>query len=166
MSDQHIACSVLPEPHFHSLFSIYLEILKVHLKGETMEGVDLTDLARRTNNFSGSDLKNLAVSAALASLKDIIPDMWNSKKTLKKENAKTSSDENKEGDDDTKAKEEEEEDDDDSDSDSDDDEPAIAPPYPPPHPLQSRVRTSVRDKFSRHGLCAEIAQLGSTVLSG
>lgn len=105
------------------LSSFYLEILKVHLKGETMEGIDLTDLARRTNNFSGSDLKNLAVSAALASLKDIIPDMWNSKKTLKAK-GKDSTNDAKEDDE----KKEDAEDDEDSDSDSDDDDtPEIAP---------------------------------------
>src|ERR1700733_12852576 len=39
-----------------------------------MEGIDLAELARRANNYSGSDLKSLAGSAALASLKDIVPD--------------------------------------------------------------------------------------------
>lgn len=38
-----------------------------------MEGIDLAELARRANNYSGSDLKSLAVCAALASLKDIVP---------------------------------------------------------------------------------------------
>jgi len=103
----------------------------VHLKGENMEGIDLTDLARRTNNFSGSDLKNLAVCAALASLKDVIPDMWNAKKSLKKAEEK-GEDEGKDNDDkeetETKAQasanEDEEED---EDSDDDEDTPDVAP---------------------------------------
>jgi len=83
-----------------------------------MEGIDLTDLARRTNNFSGSDLKNLAVCAALASLKDVIPDMWNSRKTLMKGKEIVDGDE---------AKEDEEleadaDDDEEEDEDSDDEE--------------------------------------------
>lgn len=45
-----------------------------------MEGIDLSQLARRANNFSGSDLKNLAVYAALESVKDIIPDVCNMKR--------------------------------------------------------------------------------------
>lgn len=44
-----------------------LAILKIHLKNEQLDPtVDLADLARRTPFYSGSDLKNLAVSAALA----------------------------------------------------------------------------------------------------
>lgn len=47
------------------------EILKIHLKGEQLdESVDLEDLARRTPFYSGSDLKNVAVSAALACVKE------------------------------------------------------------------------------------------------
>jgi len=58
-----------------------IEILRVHLKGEILEDVDLAQIAQRSNNYSGSDLKNLAVSAALEALKDSIPEMWGSKKT-------------------------------------------------------------------------------------
>lgn len=44
-----------------------LAILKIHLKNESLDPtVDLAELARRTPFYSGSDLKNLAVSAALA----------------------------------------------------------------------------------------------------
>lgn len=62
-----------------------------------MEGVDLSDLARRTNNFSGSDLKNLVVSAALTSLKEIIPYTWNVPKVVKTEADKANSDQENEG---------------------------------------------------------------------
>jgi len=47
------------------------EILKIHLQGEQLdESVDLEDLAHRTPFYSGSDLKNVAVSAALACVKE------------------------------------------------------------------------------------------------
>lgn len=47
------------------------EILKIHLKGEQLDdAVDLEDLAKRTPFYSGSDLKNVAVSAALACVKE------------------------------------------------------------------------------------------------
>ncbi|KAF2708349.1 AAA-domain-containing protein [Pleomassaria siparia CBS 279.74] len=47
------------------------EILKIHLKGEQLdESVDLEDLSKRTPLYSGSDLKNVAVSAALACVKE------------------------------------------------------------------------------------------------
>jgi SpoVK/Ycf46/Vps4 family AAA+-type ATPase len=47
------------------------EILRIHLKGEQLdESVDLADLAKRTPFYSGSDLKNVAVSAALACVKE------------------------------------------------------------------------------------------------
>lgn len=43
-----------------------LEILKIHLRNETLaENVNLADLAKKTPFYSGSDLKNLAVAAAL-----------------------------------------------------------------------------------------------------
>lgn len=83
-----------------------------------MEDIDITDLARRTHNFSGSDLKNLAVSAALESLKESIPDMWNARKTSEKESAQASSDKSEGHTEDAGA---------DDDSDSDDNELASAP---------------------------------------
>ena len=44
-----------------------LAILKIHLKNEQLDpSINLAELARRTPFYSGSDLKNLAVSAALA----------------------------------------------------------------------------------------------------
>jgi SpoVK/Ycf46/Vps4 family AAA+-type ATPase len=47
------------------------EILRIHLKGEQLDAaVDLDDLAKRTPFYSGSDLKNVAVSAALACVKE------------------------------------------------------------------------------------------------
>lgn len=48
-----------------------LSILKIHLKEEVLdESVDLADIARRTPLYSGSDLKNLSVSAALACVRE------------------------------------------------------------------------------------------------
>lgn len=47
------------------------EILRIHLAGEQLDdSVDLEDLAKRTPFYSGSDLKNVAVSAALACVKE------------------------------------------------------------------------------------------------
>ncbi|PVI07120.1 AAA-domain-containing protein [Periconia macrospinosa] len=47
------------------------EILRIHLRGEQLDGsVDLAGLARQTPFYSGSDLKNVAVSAALACVKE------------------------------------------------------------------------------------------------
>lgn len=46
-------------------------ILKIHLKDETLdESVNLAELAHRTPLYSGSDLKNLCVSAALACVRE------------------------------------------------------------------------------------------------
>ncbi|OQO12985.1 hypothetical protein B0A48_02449 [Cryoendolithus antarcticus] len=46
-------------------------ILKIHLKGEQLaEDVDLTALAEKTPLYSGSDLKNLCVAAALTAVKE------------------------------------------------------------------------------------------------
>ena len=46
-------------------------ILGIHLKGEQLEdGVKLAELAERTPFYSGSDLKNLCVSAALACVRE------------------------------------------------------------------------------------------------
>ncbi|KAK1143499.1 hypothetical protein N8T08_006305 [Aspergillus melleus] len=48
-----------------------LSILKIHLKEETLDSsVDLAELARRTPLYSGSDLKNLSVAAALACVRE------------------------------------------------------------------------------------------------
>ncbi|KAF2829831.1 AAA-domain-containing protein [Ophiobolus disseminans] len=47
------------------------EILRIHLSGEQLDdAVKLEDLAKRTPFYSGSDLKNIAVSAALACVKE------------------------------------------------------------------------------------------------
>jgi SpoVK/Ycf46/Vps4 family AAA+-type ATPase len=46
-------------------------ILKIHLRGEQLDdSVDLAKIAKATPFYSGSDLKNLAVSAALACVKE------------------------------------------------------------------------------------------------
>ena len=48
-----------------------LAILKIHLKEEQLDpAVDLADLAKRTELYSGSDLKNLSVAAALACVRE------------------------------------------------------------------------------------------------
>ncbi|KAE8319288.1 hypothetical protein BDV41DRAFT_519494 [Aspergillus transmontanensis] len=48
-----------------------LAILKIHLKEESLDSsVDLAELARRTQLYSGSDLKNLSVAAALACVRE------------------------------------------------------------------------------------------------
>ncbi|KAJ1965227.1 hypothetical protein GGI12_000916 [Dipsacomyces acuminosporus] len=49
------------------------KILDIHLAGEELDSdVDLKALAERTESFSGSDLKNLCVAAALAALRERI----------------------------------------------------------------------------------------------
>ncbi|KAJ5467076.1 ATPaseAAA-typecore [Penicillium sp. IBT 31633x] len=46
-------------------------VLKIHLKEEQLDdSVDLAELARRTPLYSGSDLKNLSVAAALACVRE------------------------------------------------------------------------------------------------
>jgi ATPase family associated with various cellular activities (AAA)/AAA+ lid domain len=46
-------------------------ILKIHLKNEQLDpSVDLSDLAHRTPFYSGSDLKNVCVAAALSCVRD------------------------------------------------------------------------------------------------
>jgi SpoVK/Ycf46/Vps4 family AAA+-type ATPase len=48
-----------------------LAILKIHLKDEILDSsVDFAELARRTQLYSGSDLKNLSVAAALACVRE------------------------------------------------------------------------------------------------
>ncbi|KAG0275996.1 hypothetical protein BGZ95_008137 [Linnemannia exigua] len=49
------------------------KILNVYLGQETLDaGVDVKELAKKTALFSGSDLKNLCVSAALASVREVV----------------------------------------------------------------------------------------------
>lgn len=49
------------------------KILSVHLKGEILdESINLDEIAKRTMNYSGSDLKNVCVAAALARVKEAI----------------------------------------------------------------------------------------------
>ena len=48
-----------------------LEILRIHLKGEKLDdSVDLQALAKRTPFYSGSDLKNVCVAAALTAVEE------------------------------------------------------------------------------------------------
>ena len=47
------------------------QILKIHLKGESLaDDVDLSELARATPDYTGSDLKNLVYSAAITALRE------------------------------------------------------------------------------------------------
>ncbi|KAF3938748.1 Spastin [Dactylella cylindrospora] len=47
-------------------------ILEIHLRGEDVaEDVDICELARRTSDYTGADLKNLVYEAALAAVRDI-----------------------------------------------------------------------------------------------
>ena len=48
-----------------------LAILRIHLKTETLDkSVDLEDIAKRTPFYSGSDLKNICVAAALGAVEE------------------------------------------------------------------------------------------------
>ena len=50
-----------------------LLILQSHLTGECLDSdISLANLAKRTSSYSGSDLKNLCVSAALSRIKEAI----------------------------------------------------------------------------------------------
>lgn len=49
-----------------------LEILKIHTKNMPLKNVDLKDLARRTEGFSGADLEALAREAAMSALREDI----------------------------------------------------------------------------------------------
>ncbi|OCH91171.1 AAA-domain-containing protein [Obba rivulosa] len=56
------------------------EILKIMLRGEHLcPNVDVNQLARQTDNFSGSDLKHLCVSAALHAVKQRVDLPWRSR---------------------------------------------------------------------------------------
>ncbi|EIW85015.1 AAA-domain-containing protein [Coniophora puteana RWD-64-598 SS2] len=53
------------------------EILRILLRDETLDvGVDMNALAKRTESFSGSDLKHLCVSAALDAVKEDVTVPW------------------------------------------------------------------------------------------
>lgn len=55
------------------------EILKILLRDESLAGdIDVQSLAKKTESFSGSDLKHLCVSAALDSVKENVDLPWSS----------------------------------------------------------------------------------------
>lgn len=49
-----------------------LSILESHLKGEQLDNVDLKMIAKQTTSYSGSDLKNVCVSAAVTCVKNMV----------------------------------------------------------------------------------------------
>ncbi|KAF7363385.1 AAA domain-containing protein [Mycena sanguinolenta] len=58
------------------------EILKILLRDETLgPDVDIEDIGKKTENFSGSDLKHLCVSAALDAVKEHVVVPWSSTST-------------------------------------------------------------------------------------
>ncbi|KIY50937.1 AAA-domain-containing protein [Fistulina hepatica ATCC 64428] len=59
-----------------------LEILKILLRDEKLSpGVDLSALAKKTESFSGSDLKHLCVAAALDAVKELVKVPWSTIET-------------------------------------------------------------------------------------
>ncbi|KAF8986903.1 P-loop containing nucleoside triphosphate hydrolase protein [Cyathus striatus] len=71
-------------------------ILKIHLRGEELDDdVALSDVAQMTRDYSGSDLKNLCVSAAMASVKDAVGKIdWNLMSSLPRKQPKKSDTQN------------------------------------------------------------------------
>ncbi|QRV80906.1 AAA family ATPase [Ceratobasidium sp. AG-Ba] len=66
------------------------EILKIMLKDDELASdVNVSELARKTDRFSGSDLKNLCVAAAMDALKETVKLPWVSKSQEPKETAIT-----------------------------------------------------------------------------
>jgi len=66
------------------------QILRLHLRDEKLDGdVNLGDIVRNTPYYSGSDLKNLCVSAAMASVKEAVGDFSWTPKTAPESNADT-----------------------------------------------------------------------------
>lgn len=49
-----------------------IEILKIHLKGKPAKTVDTTDIAEKTEGFSGADLANLTNEAAVSTMKSAL----------------------------------------------------------------------------------------------
>ncbi|KZV99519.1 AAA-domain-containing protein, partial [Exidia glandulosa HHB12029] len=61
------------------------KIIRSYLAGEdTDASVDISSLAERTVAYSGSDLKHLVFSAALAAFKDTLPHTWGPSSAVKK----------------------------------------------------------------------------------
>jgi SpoVK/Ycf46/Vps4 family AAA+-type ATPase len=58
------------------------KILSLHLQGEQMDAqVSLSKLAKETAYYSGSDIKNLCIAAALNAVKETTADIFNSIKS-------------------------------------------------------------------------------------
>jgi transitional endoplasmic reticulum ATPase len=49
-----------------------LEIFKIHAKSMPLKGVDLKDLAKRTQGFSGADIASVCREAAMSALRENI----------------------------------------------------------------------------------------------
>lgn len=66
-----------PFTHSYIILNSITEIIRSYLAGEDTDAtVDITSLAERTVAYSGSDLKHLVFSAALAAFKDTLPHTW------------------------------------------------------------------------------------------
>ncbi|OLL22153.1 Protein MSP1 [Neolecta irregularis DAH-3] len=69
------------------------EILRIHLQEETLDSdIDLAEIATRTNLFSGSDLKNLCVAAAMSAVTES-SSTQHSKRVLRKSHIEVAFDE-------------------------------------------------------------------------
>ncbi|KAJ3333340.1 hypothetical protein HDU76_009143 [Blyttiomyces sp. JEL0837] len=70
------------------------KILHVHLKDELLDSdVNLEELAKRTKVYSGSDLKNICISAALARVKEsVVKEIWNSQLEASRQESQPSDD--------------------------------------------------------------------------
>ena len=60
-----------------------LEILKIHSKNIPLaEDVDLVELSKRTENFSGADLASLCHEGVLLAIQEYLPDLENSEESF------------------------------------------------------------------------------------
>lgn len=91
----HVACSLISRLQssekvrtrsiVYTLPYSITEIIRSYLAGEdTDASVEISSLAERTVVYSGSDLKHLVFSAALAAFKDTLPHTWGPSSGVKK----------------------------------------------------------------------------------